>query len=296
MAPTKYSSPDDARAARKISSAKLPARSTIRHARDSAPFPEKLPKNAKPSQGDLYKTSIRDQTWRGNARKRRPARKNEREEKEAREKKEREEKEAREKKELEDWMVPEKTTKKLDKMWQKNSNADLKDLKHQFFDDQGFLNIKEHREHWLNEKNGAGRRRSGGDGKRTRERISEAIGQGQQLAPPAEQEIGEPMDLDKASPMESGVPQQVIHEPVELDRAPSTEQKSPEPELKSHPKVMENSSARQKTPPATNPPIFESEELGKYLNPARNGSSEVVALLGPELRLLVDGILTVLRR
>lgn len=96
--------------------------------------------------------------------------------------------------------------------------------------------------------------------------------------------------------MESGVPQQVIHEPVELDRAPSTEQKSPEPELKSHPKVMENSSARQKTPPATNPPIFESEELGKYLNPARNGSSEVVALLGPELRLLVDGILTVLRR
>lgn len=139
-------------------------------------------------------------------------RKNEREEKEAREKKEREEKEAREKKELEDWMVPEKTTKKLDKMWQKNSNADLKDLKHQFFDDQGFLNIKEHREHWLNEKNGAGRRRSGGDGKRTRERISEAIGQGQQLAPPAEQEIGEPMDLDKVSSVHNGPS---IHEAFE---------------------------------------------------------------------------------
>ncbi|KAL1389986.1 hypothetical protein HDK64DRAFT_252731 [Phyllosticta capitalensis] len=39
MAPTKRPSPDDARAARKISSAKLPARSTIRHARDSIPFP-----------------------------------------------------------------------------------------------------------------------------------------------------------------------------------------------------------------------------------------------------------------
>ncbi|KAL1394084.1 hypothetical protein HDK64DRAFT_315888 [Phyllosticta capitalensis] len=52
---------------------------------------------------------------------------------------------------IKDIEFPKEQIKKLNKMWQKNSNAELKDLTHQFFDDQGFLNIEEYRENWLKE-------------------------------------------------------------------------------------------------------------------------------------------------
>ncbi|KAK8237570.1 hypothetical protein IWZ00DRAFT_102968 [Phyllosticta capitalensis] len=116
---------------------------------------------------------------------------------------------------------------------------------------------------------------------------------------PSAQEAAEAMDVEEASQMESGVPQQTIDAPVELAKPPSTEQKvfhhetskpakqsskrqkmkhhsaslttynpkdnsdsfsdsdsitSPEPEPKSHSRVFGTSSARQKTPSATNPP------------------------------------------